>query len=34
MAESAFARAYAVHGDPLAEDLGCASEPALQESGA
>jgi len=28
------ARAYALQGDPLAEDPGCAHEPALRESGA
>lgn len=27
------ARAYALHGDPLAEDPGCAYQPALRESG-
>jgi radical SAM protein len=28
------ARAYALHGDPLAEDPGCVYEPAVRESGA
>jgi MoaA/NifB/PqqE/SkfB family radical SAM enzyme len=27
------ARAYALHGDPLAEDPGCVHEPAVRESG-